>query len=250
MRKIPQWVAYVALPIIILLLVVFLKWESISYFALRNVAQFYAGKADIALDIGSISGNPYNHTTLENVSIRPGDGQPQPYHFKTRSISCSYNLWDLKEGVELFIQGLNCTANDPEFVYDLRVAATQDQSGDEPKQFLFPALLPRLDIHNGTFLLTDSGWDAEAREINFSLRSASAIHELLVEAKNFRFNQDGSTRIETGFKSKLLYSESTLTIDSLELGDKEISATGFIDLAQIDKELTEFTADIAFSKSN
>ncbi len=249
MRKIPQWAAYVALPLIIVISAVLLKWESISYYTLRKAALYYAGKAHIALDLGSIGGSPLHLTSLENVSIRPEDGQPQAYHFTSKSISCSYNLWDLRDGFELFIQGLDCTANDPEFLYDLRVAAAQDQPNEGPKQFPVPPLLPRLDVDNGTVVLVNTEWDVEMRQINSSLRSGEAAHELLIATKNFRFNQDSVTKIETEFTAKFLYSKSQLTIDSLELGEQKISATGFIDLAQADRGPIGFAADIAFTES-
>ena len=249
MKKIIKWGGYVALPFIILSLVVLLKWESISYYGLRKIAQLYAGKSNISLEIGRISGSPLSETTLENVSLRPETGRPQTYNFKAQSLACTYNLWDLRDGYELFLQGLDCSANDPVFAYDLRVAAVQDQPKDEPKQFLVPPLPSRLDIHNGSFSLVDTEWDVAMRGINSSLRPGEAGQELLIETKNFQLNQDSVAKIETEFTSKLLYSKSQLTIDTLELGEEEISTTGFIDLEQAGKELIGFAADIAFKES-
>ena len=201
MKKFIKRAGYAILPIVLLLFVVLLNRESVSHYVLKNVAQFYAGRAHIALDIGRISGNPFSETTVDSITIRPGKDNPQDYSFKADAITCTYNLWDLKEGYEFFLEGLSCSINTPEFSYDLRVTTSRNQTEDEPGQFLVPAILPALYLHNGSVTILDSNWDAEIRGINSSLRSAEGARELQVEAKSFRLNQDGSTRIETGLTS-------------------------------------------------
>jgi hypothetical protein len=156
----------------------------------------------------------------------------------------------LKEGYEFFLEGFSCSISTPEFSYDFRSAALQDLSPDGPTQFLVPAVLSKLDVHNGTVILTHDGWDAEIRGIDSSLRStADADHELHLDVNSLRFSQEGATKIETGFTSLLRHTEAKLSIASLEVGDKKISATGFIDLAQIHKGFTGFAADLIFAES-
>ena len=67
MKKIFKWAGYILLPIIILLFVVLLTWEHLSYFVLKKAAQYYAERENIALDIGTISGRPLSETTIENI---------------------------------------------------------------------------------------------------------------------------------------------------------------------------------------
>ena len=249
MKKFIKRAGYAILPIVLLLFVVLLNRESVSHYVFKNVAQFYAGRAHIALDIGRISGNPFSETTVDSITIRPGKDNPQDYSFKADTITCTYNLWDLKEGYEFFLEGLSCSINTPEFSYDLRVTTSRNETEDEPGQFLVPAILPALYLHNGSVTILDSNWDAEIRGINSSLRSAEGARELQVEAKSFRLNQDGSTRIETGLTSLLRYANAKITLESLEMGEQEISAAGSIDLAHIEKGYTGFTADLTFAES-
>ena len=142
MKRLFKVAGYVVLPLAILFFIFLLNRESVSRFILKNVAQFYAGRAHIALDIDRISGNPFSATILENIVIRPVKDYPQNYSFKADTISCTYNLWDLKEGYEFFLKGLSCSASSPEFSYDFRIKVQQDQSPDEPSQLLLPAVLP------------------------------------------------------------------------------------------------------------
>jgi hypothetical protein len=249
MKKLFKWTGYALLPIAILFLILLLNREPASHFILKNVAKFYAGRAHIVLDINRISGNLFSDTTLENITIHPVEDYPQNYSFKAEIISCTYNLWDLKEGYEFFLKGLSCSVSTPEFSYDFRSAVLQDQSPDEPSQLLLPTVLPRLDIHSGTVILTNTGWDTEIRGINSSLQSAEGVSELQVTATDSRFNQGGISRIETGFTSLLHYADSKVTIDFLEVGEREISAAGFIDLAQINNKSIGFAVDLAFAKS-
>jgi hypothetical protein len=250
MKKLFKRTGYIILPIAILLFVLLLNWESAGYYVLKKVAQFHAGRAHIVLNIGRISGNPFSETTLENITIFPVEASPQAYSLKTDIIICTYNLWDLKEGYEFFFEGLSCSVSTPEFSYDFRSAALQDLSPDGPTQFLVPAVLPKLDVHNGTVILTHDGWDAEIRGIDSSLRStADADHELHLDVNSLRFSQEGVSKIETGFTSLLRHTEAKLSIVSFEVGDKEISATGFIDLAQIHKGFTGFATDLTFAES-
>lgn len=250
MKQFFKWTGYVILPIALLFFIALLNRESLGYYFLKNGAQFYAGRTHISLNIGGISGNPFSETTLENITIHPVKEFPQAYSFKADTITCTYNLWDLKEGSESFLKGLSCSASSPEISYDFRSAARQDQSPDAPGQFLLPAVLPNLDVHNGSVILTNAEWDAEIRKIDSSLRpAADGGHALHLQVNSLRFSQDGATKIETGFTSLLQYTESKLTIASFEVGDKEISATGFIDLAQIHSGLAGFAANLGFAES-
>ena len=89
MKRIVQWAGYGAIPIIIVLLAVLLKWESISYYTLRKATLFFADRSNIFLEIGGISGSPLSETTLKNLLIRPKKGQPQAYHLKSQSLTCT-----------------------------------------------------------------------------------------------------------------------------------------------------------------
>jgi hypothetical protein len=248
MKKSHQLTVSILLMITILFSIGFLNRESISYFILGKVAQFYAGRAGIALEIGKISGSPFSKTTLENLSLRPEKGEPQAYHFQAQSISCIYNLWDLKEGYEFFLEELNCKAYAPEFVQDFSISMPEDEAETELETIVLPAMLPGLDVFSGIVLLMNTGWDVEISGINGRLQSSAATHELQLNAETFRFRQQGETKIETGFVTSLRYTDQKLSIKSFETGE-EIRATGFIDLAQIDKGLTEFAANIAFTQS-
>jgi hypothetical protein len=249
MKKIFKWAGYALLFLSIILFAVFLQWESISYFTLRKVTQFYAHRAGINFDIGRIRGKPFSETTIEKLAIRPEEGQPQAYHFKSQSITCSYNLWDLRKGYESFLQGLSCSAQIPEFFQDLSVSITQDEVASEFHTLLLPAVLPRIDINSGIVNLSHTGWDVEIRQIRGVLQSSSAAHELLLDVGSFSIRQQGDTKINTSFTSKLRYSGTKLSIDSFRTGNDEILATGSIDLARIDEKNIGFEADLAFAES-
>jgi hypothetical protein len=249
MKRIFKWASYVLLPIVILSLTVLLKWESISYYGLSKVAGYYAEREHVVLNIGSISGNPLSKTTFETLSLRPEIGQPQTYNLKAQSLTCTYNLWDLKDGYDIFLQGLTCTAGALELSYDFRSATSQEQSAVQSERFILPAVLPRFDVHSGTVALTGSDWEAEAREINSSLRTESTGPELYLEIEKFTFNQQSITRIDTGVTSLLRYSEDKFIIDSLSLGEQEILATGAIDLSRIDENYADFDSGLVFDES-
>jgi len=247
MRKASKWAGYIFLPIAIIFFIVLLNWEAISYLTIRKVVQFYAGRADIALEVGRISGRPFSETTFENLSIRPADGQPQIYHFKAQFIACTYNIRDLKKGYESFLQGLMCRADNPVFSYDFRAAQWDDQAGGEAAPFFIPATLPLLELQNGSVILSDSAWSAEISNLTGKLSSAPAGHELQLEVGTFKFFQDDLTKIDTGFSTLLLYSDERLTIDSFVVGAEEISATGSIDLPRVDKDYISLGADLSFA---
>lgn len=249
MKKFFKWAGYVLLSFSILLFVVLLNWESVSYFVVKKIAQFYAGREHITFEIGAISGQPFSHTVLENIAIRPEEGQPQAYHFKARSINCTYNLWDLKEGYEFFLQGLMCSADTPVFAYDFKVTQLDDQSDGEPVPFFVPAILPLLELQNGSVVLSDSDWSAEISNLNGKLSPASTGHALQLEVGIFKFFQDDTAKIDTGFSALLLYSDERLTIDSFVVGGQEISGTGFIDLSRVDKDYMPFGADVSFAEN-
>ena len=118
MKKIFKWAGYVILPLVIVFAVA-LFWEPITYFILGKVIRYYAAGADIALELGKVSGNPFSSSRIERISIRPGKGLPQTYRFEAGSVACTYNLWDLKKGYEFFLQGLSCSSDKPDFSYDL-----------------------------------------------------------------------------------------------------------------------------------
>ena len=232
MKRVLKWTGLGLLFISILFFMVFLNRESLGYFALRKAAQFYAEKADLALDIGSISATPFSEITVGNLSIVPKTGKPQAFSFKAQSITCTYNLWDLKEGYELFLQGLSCSADAPELNYDFRIAVADDQTSQETAPFFVPAILPRIELQNGTVILSGSNWKSESRKVKGRLHSAAAAHELQLEVGSCKFIQDDVTKIDTGFNSLLRYSGKRLSIDALVVGEEEISATGFIGFSQ------------------
>jgi hypothetical protein len=119
----------------------------------------------------------------------------------------------------------------------------------ELKMFEIPAVLPHLAVHNGTVILSHADWDAEIRGINASLRSVDGVHELQLQVENLQFAQDRETRIDTGFTSLLSYTNEKITVDSFELGEQEISAAGFIDLAELDQGFTKYEVDFVFADS-
>ena len=121
MKRFLKWAGYLLVFITTLMIAGFLAWDSVSYFVAGKAAQFYASKADIVLDIGRVSGRPFSETTVENISVRPAEEKVQGYHFKSQSITCTYNLWDLKKGYEFFLQGLSCRADSPVFVHDFSI---------------------------------------------------------------------------------------------------------------------------------
>ncbi|MFC1844164.1 translocation/assembly module TamB domain-containing protein, partial [Thermodesulfobacteriota bacterium] len=244
-----KWAGYVSLSFGILLLTFILKWESISYYGLSKVARYYAEREHVVLDIGRISGNPLSKTTFETLSLRSETGQPQKYHLKAQSLTCTYNLWDLRDGYDVFLQGLSCTASAPELSYDLRSETPQEQSAVQSEHFILPPVIPRVDVHSGTVILTGSDWDVEARGINSSLRSDASVPELYLEIEKFMFNQQSITRIDTGVTSLLRYSDYKLIVDSLNLGEQEISASGVINLSRIDENYADFDSGLVFDES-
>jgi hypothetical protein len=249
MKKSTQWAVYLLLPIIILLAVAFLRWESISYFVLRKVAEHYAGRANISLDIGGLAGSVLSRTTITGLSLRPAAGEPQTYQFKAESISCTYNLWDLKKGFSPFLKGRSCTVAGPEFSYDLRVVTPDDPEG-EVSGFFVPAVLPGIDVENGRVILTFEDGVAEFQGIDGNLRSAAdADHELRLEVDSLRVSQEGALRIETGFTALLRYTDRKLSIVSFEAGEEQIAAAGFIDLARMEEGSAGFALDVLFGDS-
>jgi hypothetical protein len=134
MKKLTKRKAYVFLAVVILFLAALLKWESISYFVLKNVIEIYADREHIALDVVEIKGELFSATTINNLTVRPAAGQPQAYHIKAGSISCTYNLWDLKEGFELFISGLDCSIKDSVFSYQSVIQSKKLQKKPQKKR--------------------------------------------------------------------------------------------------------------------
>jgi hypothetical protein len=249
MKRFLKWAGYLLLFIVIFTVAGFLAWDSVSYFIAGKVAQFYARRADIVLDIGGVRGRPFSETTVENISVRPAEEKVQGYHFKSQSITCTYNLWDLKKGYGFFLQGLSCRADSPEFVHDLSVNLPEDKAEAELKTFLLPAVLPGLKVYNGTLILTHTGWDIDLRGLNANLRSSGAVHELLLDVEGFRLNQGGVTRIDTNFTSSLHYTEAKITVDSLEMGAEGIKVNGLVNLPRLDRDYFEFAADVTFTQS-
>jgi hypothetical protein len=254
MKKLTKRKAYVFLAVVILFLAALLKWESISYFVLKNVIEIYADREHIALDVVEIKGELFSATTINNLTVRPAAGQPQAYHIKAGSISCTYNLWDLKEGFELFISGLDCSIKDSVFSYDFSVGDSVEEAAEEAAEeaieFLVPAILPRLELKNGAVFLSHPQWSVEIKDMNGMLRSPEDRgHALKLEAGNVRFSQEGTMKVDTGFQTFLRYKDGRLSIDSFEVGDKEISAKGFIELDQIAEGNTLFESDLTFGKS-
>jgi len=249
MKKSRQWAVYVLLPIIILLAAAFLLWESIGYFALRKVAEHYAGKANIVLEIDGIAGSPLSKTTITGLSMRPAAGEPQTYQFKVESITCTYNLWDLQKGISPFLKGRNCTAVGPEFSYDFRMETPEGPEGEE-SVFFVPAVMPWIEVENGRVILTFEEGVAEMQGIDGTLHSVSdAVHELQLDVGSLRFSQEDEVRIETGFTALLRYADAKLSIASFEAGDEQIAAAGFIDLARVDERYTGFALDVSFAEN-
>jgi autotransporter translocation and assembly factor TamB len=249
MKRILKWAGYLLLSVTILFLIGLLKWESLTYIIVQKAAQHYAGRAQIDLDISTIGGNPFSETTIGNITIRPEKGQPQQFLLTASTITCRYNLWDLKKNIDLFLQGLQCTASDPLLNYDLRVSEEQDQPEEGPTEINVPLVLPALDLLNGTVVLTDSEWNLELQGINSKLQTAAGTHDLQLDVESLQFVQQDQTRIDTGFTSLLRYTEEKLIVDSFEIGGQEILATGSLDLAQINNEKAGFAAEINFAEN-
>ena len=250
MKRFFIWTGCLFLPLVLLILIGFMSWEPVSFYVLKKAVRFFAAGENIALDVNRIQGRLFSEITLDNLSMRPVKGQPQTFYFTTRSITCSYNLWDLKEGPGLFMQGLKCSADDPGLAYDARSVSGQDKPQFKPTKLSVPAILPELDVHNGTVILTHFLGVVEIKGIVSSLRAAAdGAHELHLQVNNFKFNQDGDTKIDTGFTSLLTYAGAKIIIDSFEVVEKEISAAGFIDLLQIDKGITGFALDLALASN-
>jgi hypothetical protein len=249
MKKTKQWVGYVLLPIIILVAVALLHSKSISYYVLRKVAEHYAGQVNISLEIERITGSPLSKTTITGLSLRPAAGEPQTYQFRVESISCTYNLWDLKKGFYPFMKGGRCTTVVPEFSYDFRVDTPEDLEGEETA-FFIPPILPGVDIEKGRVILVFEDGIAEFQGIAGSLRSAAdADHELQVEVEVLRIIDEGASRIETGVAAHLHYSDAKLSIESFDAGEEQITAAGFIDLARMDEGYAELALDVLFGES-
>ena len=246
MKKSTKLGAYVLLPIIILLSVIFLLREQVSYFVLWKVAEHLAGREGISLEIGGIEGDLLSKTTIRNLSVRPVANAPQTYRFKAASISCTYNLWDLQKGLDPFLQGSSCTSFEPEFSYDFRVETPEEESG-----FFVPAVLPGIDITHGSVILTLDEGVSEFQGINGALRStADTGHKLRLATESLRFRQGEAIRIETGFTADLRYKGNKLSIVSLEAGEKEIKAKGFFDFDRIAEGYTEFALDVLVGESS
>lgn len=249
MKIFSRRVTHLLLLLAVLFLAFILSWKSLSYALLKNVAQFYAGRADIELTLGAIGGEPFSEITIANLSIQPQGNQQQAYLFKAGAIKCSYDLWALKAGIEPFVQGLKCSVNDPVVSSDLRAARSAERSTEAGPLLFVPAWLPELEINNGAALLTDSDWTVEAAGINAVFQPGAAGEELLLEVGTFRFRQENVTRIETGFTTKLQHSGAQIILAFLDLGAKEIRATGMVDFAPGPKGQTSFSAELSFAES-
>ncbi|MBW2465981.1 MAG: hypothetical protein JRF02_01650 [Deltaproteobacteria bacterium] len=250
MRKTFYWAVYVIIPITAILIIVFLMWESISYYTFIKVAQFYAGKARIHLEINKLSGTPLSKTTIEKISLRPQTGQPQTYHFKAQQIICSYNIWDLQKGYDHFLQKLHCTAEAPEFFYEFRAVVPMQQGAVLPADRISPlTVLPSLSVQNGKLSLAGSGWNAEAKAIDFSLVPKVSGPELHFEAGRILLSQSGVTRFDTRLTSRLRLVGDKFLIDSFELGEEGISAKGYLDLSRMAENLMEFSAELVSAAS-
>lgn len=249
MKRFIKWARYLLLPIAILFIIGLLQWENITYFVARKVIQHYASQEKLIVEIEAIGGRPFSETTVEGISIRPSAEQPQAYHFKVQSITCTYHLWDMREGADFFLQGLSCSAQSPELVKDLSVSMPQDEAETDREALLLPAELPRLDVHSGVVILTNTRWNVEIEGINGLLQTLDASHELQLQAGSFRFVEDGEVRIANGFTSQLRYTDEKLIVDSLEIADQNILATGSVDLAQIQQERAGFTVELAFTEN-
>jgi len=240
--------AIILLPITILLAAAFLKWETLSYYAFRKVAGIYAAKAGINLTIGEITGNPFTETVLEDISAAPETGKPKTYQLAVQSLTCTYDLWSLRNGIEPFIKGLSCSAEFPAFSYDLRSYESKDQTADGPTQSTIPVILPRLDLNNGSVVFSVRDWQAELQGLHSVLQSPSEkVHTLQLEVEDFRFSRDGATKIATDLQVSLQMDGTSLHLDIFTAGAQEVRATGFFDLKGFKNGFVEFGAELFFS---
>ncbi|MBU0480554.1 MAG: translocation/assembly module TamB [Proteobacteria bacterium] len=246
MTKFFRWAGSLLIFFSLLLSLLYLIREPLVYAVMKNVARLAAGRGGVALDIGSISGNLFSETRMENISVKPQKGQPQTYHFTARAIQCRYDLWDLREGFEPFIRGLDCSVEDPEGMYDFRGASTPEQTSDQSLQITVPEVLPGLELRNGSVLLTDTGWAVELKAMNAAFRPGDKTHELLIEVGELSVVQDEETKIETGFTARLRSAEEKLIIDSLDLAEQKVGASGWVALGRNGQG---FAADLLFAES-
>ncbi len=245
-RKAVYWLS----SFIIVILLIILTWEFTSGVALKHLARFFADRAGIALDIGSVGGGIFYESVLTDVSIRPEEDQPQTFHFEARSLRCRYDPWKLRDGLGSFIEEVDCTVEEPAYLQDFSVAAPREETPDgEPSKFSLPPFIPALRVNNGKVILTGTGWTVRFLGVNSRLGQVDSGPELLLDAESFRFDQDSITRIETGLAARLRYADGDLIVDRLELGAEEIKASGSLELARIGRGETEFTADLVFGKS-
>jgi len=248
MKRLPKWAGILLVSIIILILTGSLVWESAGYYILKRAIFSLAAREHVALEVNSIHGKIFSETTIEQISLRPAAGRPQSYYFTSRAITCSYNLWDLRHGFELFLKGLKCSADSPGFVYDMRAVAVQAGAGDASTQFVVPAVLPGLDLRHGSVVLRQEDWDLQIEGIDAALVSDRA-HELQLRGEKVQVSQEGVIRIETGFTTLLRYADNRLSIASLEIGAKDIEATGYVDLSRMAGGAVGFAADLLFAES-
>ncbi|MFN2366881.1 MAG: hypothetical protein ABR523_10540, partial [Desulfurivibrionaceae bacterium] len=250
MKKSFRWAAYWLASFTIVILLIILTWEFTSGVALKHLARFFAGRAGIELDIGSVGGGIFYESVLTDVSVRPEEDQPRTFHFEARSLRCRYDPWELRNGLGSFIEGVDCTAEEPAYFQDFSVSVPREEAPvGEPRQFSMPPFIPALRVNNGEVILTGTGWSVRFLGVNSRLGLVDSGPELRLDAESFRFSQDGITRIETGLAARLRYADGELLVDRLELGAEEIKASGSLELARIGLGETEFTADLVFGES-
>jgi len=249
-KRILKWSVYLPLTFTAVLFILFLTRDRAGYFVLKHVLEFYAGKAGIVLDAGSMEGNLFSRTTVKTISLRPADGLEQNYLFKAEELTCTYNIWDLKKGTTLFLKDLSCSVNRPYLSVDLRSQTPKESSWNIPGTIFPVEFPPRIDVHNGTLILHHAEWDTAADHIAAQLTPEDGKRlTLKLEAEDMRFDRKGITRIATGFSAVFHLDEKMISMDSLVIGKKDISGSGHIDLARIRDGVINFTSEIVFAES-
>jgi len=250
MKRILKWSVYLLLSFAAVLFILFLTKDRTGYFVFKHVLKSYAGRAGIVLDTGSMKGDLFSRTTVKTISLRPADGLPQDYHFRADELTCTYNIWDLKKGASLFLQGVRCSVNRPYLAVDLQSETPGKSSWNRPSTIFPMDSAPHIDVHNGTLILHHSEWGTEADNITGKLAPEDG-KKLTLElgADDLRLDRKGITRIATGFNSLLHLEGKMLSIDSLVIGKNDISGSGRIDLARLNDGVIDLTSEILFAES-
>ena len=243
-----KWAARLAVLLTVFLAVTVLMRDRIGHFLLRNILAYYADRADIVLKVGSMSGRLFSGTDLNDISLRPSDDLPQNYHLKADTLSCTYNLWDLPKGAELFLGGLSCAAYNPEF--SLNLGMTAEKSANGPAIIFPDGNIPRINLINGALFLEHPEWRTIVEHLDARLQPAADTGvELQLGAENLRFIDEGLTRIETKFQTHLQIRDEKITVESFIMGDENVSGSGSIDFSRFTEGAVGFASELVFTES-